>query len=213
VTSHRIAVLGAGVVGVSLARRFVELGHDVLFGARDVASDKVVAALETVPGSTAASLADAVADADLAVVAVPFAAVDDVIVAIGDPGHAIIVDATNTVGAALPDGVDHIAELIHRTHPDAAVVKAFNTIGAEAFLEPVAGGQRFFLPIAGPAPAADTVRSLAESMGFDALVVGDIDTAGLLEDFARLWIHLAFRSGLGRDFGFVRVARGVADGV
>ena len=91
-------------------------------------------------------------------------------------------------------------------------MKAFNTIGAEAFLDPVVGDQRFFLPIAGPAPAAETVQSLAESMGFDALVVGDIDTAGLLEDFARLWIHLAFRSGLGRDFGFVRVMREVVGG-
>ena len=209
---HRIAVLGAGAVGVNLARRFAGLGHTVVFGARDAASDKVVTALETVPGSTVTSLADAVAAAELAVVAVPFGAVDEVIAAIGDPGDTIIVDATNTVGAALPDGIDHIAELIHRTHPDAAVVKAFNTIGAEAFLDPVVGDQRYFLPIAGPAPAAETVRVLADSMGFDALVVGDIDTAGLLEDFARLWIHLAFRSGLGRDFGFVRVAREVDDG-
>ena len=209
---HRIAVLGAGAVGVNLARRFAGLGHTVVFGARDAASDKVVTALETVPGSIVTSLADAVAAADLAVVAVPFGAVDEVIAAIGDPGDTIIVDATNTVGAALPGGIDHIAELIHRTHPDAAVVKAFNTIGAEAFLDPVVGDQRYFLPIAGPAPAAETVRVLADSMGFDALVVGDIDTAGLLEDFARLWIHLAFRSGLGRDFGFVRVAREVDDG-
>lgn len=209
---HRIAVLGAGVVGVNLARRFAELGHAVVFGARDAASDKVRAALEAVPGSTVSSLADAADGADLAIVAVPFAAVGELIDAIGDPGETILVDVTNTVGAALPDDIDHIAELIRRRHPDAAVVKAFNTIGAEAFLDPIVSDRRYFLPIAGPAPAAETVRVLADSMGFDAFVVGDIDTAGLLEDFARLWIHLAFRCGLGRDFGFVRVAREVDDG-
>ncbi len=211
-TSHRIAVLGAGVVGVNLARRFAELGHSVVFGARNPDSDKVRAALEVVGGSTVASHADAVAGADLAIIAVPFAAVDDIVAAIGDPGGTVLVDATNTVGAALPDGVDHIAELIHAAHPDAAVVKAFNTIGAEAFLDPTVGGQRYFLPIAGPEPAAELVRELAESMGFDALVVGDISSAGMLEDFARLWIHLAFRTGLGRDFGFVRVHSEAGDG-
>jgi predicted dinucleotide-binding enzyme len=202
----RIAVLGAGVVGVNLASRFAELGHVVVFGARDTASGKVTAALDAVPGSSAAGIGDAVADADLAVLAVPFAAVRDVLVAIGDPGGTIVVDATNAVGVELPEGVDHVAELIHRVHPDAVVVKAFNTIGAEAFLRPRVGDQAYFLPIAGPEPAASVVRDLAVDMGFDAIVIGDIDTAGLLESHARLWIHLAFRTGLGRSFGFVRMS-------
>lgn len=203
-----IAVLGAGVVGRNLARRFVELGHDVTFGAREPASQKVRDALAELPGAHAADVAGAVATADIAVLAVPFRAVEDVLDAIGDPGDTIVVDATNTVGMPLPDGVTDVPGLIRRRQPDATVVKAFNTIGAEAFLEPAAAGHRYFLPIAGPSPAADAVRDLAEAMGFDALVIGDADSAGLLESHAQLWIHLAFRAGLGRDFGFVRLRRG-----
>lgn len=202
-TDHRIAVIGAGVVGVNLARRFAELGHEVVFGARDVSSQKVVDALAAVPHADVDSIGGAVAGADLAVLAVPFAALGDVLTAIDEPGDTILVDATNTVGSALPD-VAHIPELILQAHPGAAVVKAFNTIGAEAFLHPQSGAGNYFLPIAGPAEAATTVADLATAMGFDALVIGDLSTAGLLEAHAALWIHLAFRAGLGRDFGFVR---------
>lgn len=209
-SGHRIAVLGAGSVGRNLARRFAELGHDVVFGVRDTTSDQVLAALDAVPGSSAASIAAAVGGADLAVVAVPFAAVQEVVDAIGDPGTTILVDATNAVGVPLPDDVTHIPQLVHRRHPDALVVKAFNTIGAETYLHPVVDGHAYFLPIAGPEPAAGVVRDLAASMGFDALVIGDIHTAHLLEQHAQLWIHLAFRCGLGREFGFVRHPGGSA---
>lgn len=205
----RITVLGAGSVGVNLAARFVELGHQVSFGARDVASAKVVAALDRVPAAVATDLASSLAHADLAVLAVPFGALTDVLDAIGDPGTSILVDATNTVGAPLPDGVTHIPQLIRDRYPDAVVVKAFNTIGAEAFLDPLIDGRPCFLPIAGPGDAANTVRDLAATMGFDSIVVGDLDAAQLLEWHARLWIHLAFRVGVGRDFGFAMVRRDV----
>lgn len=208
----RIAMLGAGVVGTNLARRFVELGHQVVFGARDVTSDKVRAALDHVPGATAAPIADAVGGADLAVVAVPFGAALDVVAAIGDAGSTVIVDATNAVGVPVPDDVEHVAELIQRAHPDAVVVKAFNTIGAATYLRPRVGDQRYFLPIAGPESGAAVVRDLAAAMGFDAVVVGGLDAAPLLEAHAQLWIRLAFGAGLGPEWGFSRIGGSRDDG-
>lgn len=207
----QITVLGAGSVGVNLAARFAQLGHRVAFGARDVASPKVIAALDRVRGASAVDLEGCLDGADLAVLAVPFEALDDVLDAVGDPGATILVDATNAVGVPLPDGVTDIPHLVLRRHPSATVVKAFNTIGAEAFVDPVVDGRACFLPVAGPQPAADIVRDLAAAMGFDAIVLGDLDVAPLMEWHARMWIHLAFRVGLGRDFGFARVVRG-ADG-
>ncbi len=114
----------------------------------------------------------------------------------------MLIDPTNALRHVLPKGCASVAELIRRQRPDATVVKAFNTIGAEAFLAPVIHGRAAFLPVAGPAPAVELVRDLAAAMGFDAVVVGDLDVAPLLEDHARLWMHLAFRTGLGRGLGF-----------
>jgi predicted dinucleotide-binding enzyme len=41
---------------------------------------------------------------------------------------------------------------------------------------------------------------LGQDVGFDMINAGELATARLLESVAMLWIHLAFRGGLGRDF-------------
>ena len=43
----RIAIIGYGKVGSTLGRRWVELGHQVIFGVRDEKSPKVQAILES----------------------------------------------------------------------------------------------------------------------------------------------------------------------
>jgi 8-hydroxy-5-deazaflavin:NADPH oxidoreductase len=202
-----ITVLGAGPVGTNLAIRFAQLGHRITFGARDPSSDKVSAAVARIEGATAVALGDVPGDADLVVLAVPFAAIGDVLSAVGDLSGTVLVDATNTVGMSLPDGATTIVDVIRAQRPEAVVVKAFNTIGAEAFLDGHIGGQPLFLPVAGPKPAAEAVADLARAIGFDALVIGDESTVELLEAHARLWIHLAFRVVAGRDFGFARLTR------
>jgi predicted dinucleotide-binding enzyme len=203
-----VTVLGAGIVGTNLATRLVELGHTVTFGARDPASAKVTAALEAVPGSLAVPLAEVPGDAELVVLAVPFDAVGPVLDAVGTLTGVILIDATNAVGRALPEGCTTVVDVIHQHRPEATVVKAFNTIGAEALLAPSIDSHALFMPLAGPSPAADAVAALAGRIGFDALVVGDDPAAfEVVEGFARLWIHLAFRAGAGRDFGFARLSR------
>ena len=201
-----ITVVGAGVVGANLARKFVDLGHHVRFAARNPASDKVTAARESL-GLAAVPLGRAADGAEFVVLAVPFAAVADTVEAMGDLGDAILVDATNTVGSSLPADATTIVDVIASINPSARVVKAFNTIGAEAYLDPKIDGTPIFLPIAGDEDAADRVRGLAAEMGFDALVIGDRSAVHMLENFAELWIHLAFRVGLGRSFGFARLTR------
>ena len=203
----KIAVIGAGNVGGNLARRFVELGHSVTLGARDPASDKVQAVVAAVPGIGVADVAGAVPGADMVVLAVPYPALAGLLEGMDLGDGTVVIDATNAVGVALEAGDEHVVQLISRHLPDAQVVKAFNTIGAEAFLDPQIGGQRLFLPVAGPEPAAGVVRDLAHAMGFDALVIGGHECVRMLEEHARLWIHLAFPVGLGRGLGFARLNR------
>src|SRR4051812_50106118 len=69
VAAMRIAIIGAGNVGGALGRAFSDVGHDVVFGVRDPDSDKTRAALSTAPGTSASSPSEAVADADVVVVA------------------------------------------------------------------------------------------------------------------------------------------------
>ncbi len=202
-----ITVVGAGVVGTNLATRLAEVGHTVRFAARNPDSDKVQAA-QAATGLEVVGLGQAAEGADVIILAVPYGAVADTVAALGDVGDAILVDATNTVGSDLPEGAVTIVDVIADANPGARIVKAFNTIGAEAFLHPVVDdGTALFLPVAGDEGAVDTVAALATDMGFDALAIGGRDTVHLLEGFAALWIHMAFRVGQGRDFGFAKLHR------
>lgn len=200
--SEPITIVGAGAVGTNLGVRLASLGHAVTFAARDTESPAVRAALAAARGSQAVSVEHAAAGARFVILAVPFPAVEDVVTAIREPGSAIVIDATNAVGIDLPDDARSVLDVIAAKRPETQLVKAFNTIGAEAFLDPRYEGRRVFLPIAGDDEAASAVRELALQMGFDARIVGGREDAHLLEGFARLWIHMAFRAGEGRGFGF-----------
>lgn len=207
-----VAVVGAGNVGGHLARRLAELGHTVLLAARDPLSASVVATSAAVPSAVVADLATAGRDADVVVLAVPAPAVSEAVAQLLADRPAgrrlVVVDATNDVAGLDRSPYERIVEAVgDRTEVE--VVKAFNTIGAEAILDPVIDGRRAFLPVAGPAGSAADIRDLAEAIGFDALVIGGPDTVHHLEAHARLWIHLAFRCGFGRDLGFALVQREV----
>ena len=124
---------------------------------------------------------------------------------IGESGQ-VVADATNAVRAPVPDGHDTMGDLVAALVPDAvAVVKAFNTIGAEHLGDGRFGEQRAFLPIAGDQEGVEAVLPLAEQLGFDAVALGGREAFGMAEDHARLWIHLAFVCGWGRGFGFAVV--------
>ncbi|MEM9748248.1 MAG: NAD(P)-binding domain-containing protein [Actinomycetota bacterium] len=204
--TERIAVVGAGTVGAHLASAFVAAGHEVRMGVRDPAGETATDVGRRL-GIDVVSIDRAADGADLIVLAVPHAAVEEAVRAVAPPADAIVIDATNPVGRVLPDGADSTLDVVAATGVASPLVKAFNTIGAEAFVSPEIDGSPLFLPVAGDSPAAERVADLARSMGFDALVVGGRAEARLNENVAEFWIHLAFRVGLGRDFGFARLRR------
>lgn len=197
----RIAVMGAGNVGRALAGRFVGLGHEVVFGVRDPGAEKHAAATDDAPGAGVASMADASAGVDLVVLAVPVAALGDVIEHAGDLAGSVVVDATNVLVGPIPGGHPSVAHHVKGLVGEVPVVKAWNTIGWETMVAPAFGDHRAVLPIAGDADGRGIVAALAEAMGFEVLDVGDLDSAPLVEAFARIWIN-AMLSGMGRDWAF-----------
>jgi 8-hydroxy-5-deazaflavin:NADPH oxidoreductase len=46
------------------------------------------------------------------------------------------------------------------------------------------------------------VLQLAEQIEFEAIDTGELYVARLLEPLAMLWIHLAYKANMGRDFAF-----------
>jgi len=206
----RIAVIGAGRVGATLGRRWAELGHEVTFGVRDPDNDRARAAVAGAPGTTASTVAEAAAPADVVVLATPFDAVGHAIAAAGDLRGKIVVDCTNPVG---PDGLTvgtttSGGELVASHAPGAHVVKAFNTTGSANMADAHYPSGPLVMLLAGDdGDAKLTVARLAAELGFEAVDLGPLVTARFLEPFAMVWITLAYREGLGPNIGFMLARR------
>mgnify|MGYP003908855205 CR=1 FL=1 len=92
----KIAVLGAGTVGRTLAAGWVRAGHRVVLGSRDPASERVTAAVAETGAAGAAEHAEAVSACDVVVVTVPGDQVEGLIGALGGAlAGRVAVDATN----------------------------------------------------------------------------------------------------------------------
>jgi hypothetical protein len=202
-----IAILGAGNVGAALARNLTSLGDRVYFG---VPEPEKYADLAAELDARIGSVEDAIAEADIAILAVPYAAALRIAVDVPDWNGRILIDATNPLAPGLAGlslgTTTSAAEQIAAQANNARVVKCFNVTGAENMGDPRRVAGSVFMPVAGDdADARGRTLALATRMGFDAVDAGPLRAARYLEAFAMTWIHLAFAAGHGRDWAFSRI--------
>lgn len=208
----KIAVIGTGSIGGTLGTRWAKQGRAVTFATRDPNSGKVRRLLaEAGSTASAASIADAAADAEIVVLAVPWRAAQPALQAAGDLSGKIVVDCTNAVGPDLQPAVGTAArsgaEQVAAWASGARVVKAFNTTGWENLADPLYQGESVMMPFCGDDPQAKAaVHELIALLGLEPVDVGGLETAWLLEALALVWIRLSMVQGEGRGFAF-KVAR------
>jgi predicted dinucleotide-binding enzyme len=200
-----VAILGNGVVGVELAKGFEALGVRVVFGTRDVKSAKTREALLAVPGSSAASYAEAVRAADTVVVALPWTGLAETLQTAGPDSFAgkLVIDPSNPLDFA--EGVPRLAvgftdsagETVQRLLPQARVVKAFNIVSSAHMVRPrLADGTPDMFIAGNDEGAKREVGRILEAFGWrSAIDLGDITASRLLEPLAMTWITYAFRHG------------------
>jgi len=189
-----IAIIGAGNVGRALATSFVHAGHTVTIASRATEDAGSVAA--SAGAIVAPTNVDAVAGADIVVLATPFASASAIATEIGDAvAGKVIVDVSNRMsfGASGPEidtttsNAEELAELLPRAH----VVKAFNTLFATNQADPIADGVQLDGYVAGDDAAAKaTVLALVESVGLHPVDVGPLARARQLEGLAFLNITI-----------------------
>ena len=186
--AETVAMIGTGNVGAALGQRFAQNGHKVLYGSRDPnAADVRELVAATGNGAVATTQAEAAAQADIVVLAVPWRAAEDVVRALPPLSGKIVVDPTNPrvmAGDGFADYPieDSNAERIARLAPGAHVVKAFSTLGAETMLDPKVAGGPVTVPIVGDDRAAkERVAALAREIGLDAVDVGPLRHARIIE--------------------------------
>lgn len=183
----RVAIIGTGSVGTSLARGLDSAGHQLVVGSR-TPPDATVGGVPVVDHDAA------IADAEATILAVPPAAAVDFA---ADHAEALagtaVIDPTNEYPDPASD--PSVAERIAAAAPNASVAKAFNTIGAEHLSDPAVGEGTATMFVAGTVTAREAATRLASDLGFDVISVGDVAAADHLENLGRLWIDLSIEHG------------------
>jgi 8-hydroxy-5-deazaflavin:NADPH oxidoreductase len=194
----KIAILGAGDVGTAVARAAIETGNQVTMTAKHTGKAREVAG--QVGATAVAGNADAVRDADVAVLAVPFSAAKTVAGEIRDVAAGkIVIDATNPLEAGysgMTTGERSGAEELQQLLPDTAVVKAFNTVLASNQAQPITneGIALDGLYAGNDKQAKSTVADWLSAIGYRPIDAGDLTAARELEHLAFLNISLNARN-------------------
>jgi 8-hydroxy-5-deazaflavin:NADPH oxidoreductase len=210
----KIAVLGTGTVGRTLAGKLLELGHEVVVGTRD--PQATVARSETDamgnppfsawhaehPSVRLATFAEAAEQADLVVNATNGGVSIDVLNEAGAPNLAgkVLLDIANPLdfSQGFPPSLfvkdtDSLAEQIQRAFPAARVVKSLNTMTAALMVDParVGGGDHSTFVSGDDDEAKRIVVDLLTSLGHtDVIDVGDLSTARGTEMLLPIWVRL-----------------------
>jgi 8-hydroxy-5-deazaflavin:NADPH oxidoreductase len=195
-SAETIAIIGTGRVAAALGPRFAALGHDVVYGSRDPSRPEVRELVtDTGAKASAAVPQDAARRATIVVLAVPGLAVEEVVQSLGNLAGKIVIDPTNPTRSNEDGLVEHAvatsnAEIIQKLVPSARVVKAFNTLSAQTMANPASAGGPVTIPLVGDdAAAKQAVAKLVEGIGFEALDLGPVRYAHVVEGMLVVWIN------------------------
>jgi predicted dinucleotide-binding enzyme len=198
-----IGILGSGSVATTLAQGFLKHGHAVMLGSRD--PEKMGEFVKANPGAKTGDLADAANFGDLVVLAVKGSAAESALTLAGKDslGGKTVIDVTNPIADTPPvNGVlsyfttlnRSLMEDLQEKFPLPRFVKAFNSVGAPAMINPSFSGGRPSMFIAGnDARAKAEVSQILDTFGWDAEDMGGAEAARAIEPLCILWCIPGFQ--------------------
>jgi predicted dinucleotide-binding enzyme len=185
-----VGIVGAGRMGLSLARAVAATGEEVLLssGRWDGPVPPAVSRCRSVP------LAALWRQSGTVLLALPFAAAFELMrgtaARLGE--GRVLIDVTNPrLSAGVPPTPRSGGELIAEAAPTWRVAKAFNTIPAAVLDASRIHHCPVSLPVAGAPVARSVASALARRLGFDPLDAGGIAASRELESLAVLLVRLS----------------------
>ena len=215
----RIAVLGTGGVGQTLASKFLEMGYEVMIGTRNVEVKLSVSTKDqfgTPPfkewfavnkGAKMGTLKEAAAFGEIILNATKGSESINALktVELKDIEGKILIDVANPLDFSMgmpprliPElcNTNSLAEEIQRTFPKARVVKTFNTMWSGLMINPglVNGGDHNIFVCGNDTEAKEKVKEILKSFGWsekNILDLGDISAARATEMYLPLWLRIS----------------------
>jgi hypothetical protein len=179
----RIGIIGAGDIGATLARLFVDAGHDVAIA--NSRGPETLRDLEKELGDNgrAVTIDEAARFGDIVVAAIPFGRHRDL--PVDELAGKTVIDTSNyrrQRDGSVPELDDSrnttSSELVQRHLRSAHVVKSFNAMRWDhlrVYGDKSAAGHRYGIPVSGDDPdAKQQVFKLIEQLGFEPVDAGSL---------------------------------------
>jgi predicted dinucleotide-binding enzyme len=192
-----VGILGSGVVAQSLAGGFLRHGHKVMLGTRHPA--KLGDWTAKRPQAAVGGFDEAARFGELIVLAVKGTAAADALRAAGGSNLTgkTVIDTTNPIADAPPvNGVlkffttldDSLMERLQREFVDVRFVKAFNSVGNAAMVDPQFKEGKPTMFICGNDRAArKMVTEILDQFGWETADMGGVEAARAIEPLCILW--------------------------
>ena len=214
----KIAIIGTGIVGKTIASKLVELNHDVMMGTRNV-SDKLASTatdnygnppfgewIKTNSKVKLGSFAEAAAFGELVVNATNGSNSLTALILAGTKNLAgkVLIDIANPLDfsngmppSLLPglNNTNSLAEEIQRTFPDTMVIKTLNTMWCGLMVNPnlVGNGDHINFISGNNSEAKNKVIKLLNQFGWldkNIIDIGDITGARATESLLPIWLKV-----------------------
>ncbi len=200
----RIAVLGTGMVGQTIASKLASLRHEVMVGSRDAKNPKARDWVDSTEGLQLGTFADAAQFGEIVFNCTLGSGTLPALKLAGEKnlGSKILIDVSNPLEYSKNHyptlfvcNTDSLAEQIQRTYPKVRVVKCLNTLTCQVMIQPENLSSETNLFIAGNDEDAKTEvqNFLARNFGWslDSFIdLGDISGARSAEMTVLLWIRI-----------------------
>lgn len=211
----KVAILGTGMVGRTLAQKIASLGHDVMIGTRDPKSTLARTEKDQMgnpgygewakanPGVKLGTFADAAKHGEIVFNALNGNATLDALKAAGEESLAgkVLVDISNPLDfskgfppSLFVSNTDSLGEQVQKALPRTKVVKALNIVNAYLMVDPslVKNGDLTMIVCGDDVGAKEKVTGiLKEWFGWkDVIDLGDMTTARGVEMLLPVWVRL-----------------------
>ena len=193
----KIGIIGSGDVAKTLAAGFLKHGHEVAVGTRE--AGKLDDFAKANPKAKVGSVADAAKFGETVVLAVRGTAASKALESAGAANLSgkTVIDVTNPIADAPPvNGVlkyftsldGSLMEQLQKQFASAHFVKAFNSVGSAAMVNPQFKGGKPSMFIAGnDAGAKKTVAGILDQFGWEVEDMGGAEGARAIEPLCILW--------------------------
>lgn len=193
---NKVGILGSGSVAKALGAGFLAEGYEVMIGSGNLQKLEVIKT--TLPVKTG-TFREAAAFGKILVLAVKGTAAIKVFSNLEntDVDNKLVIDTTNPISEIPPiNGVlqyftlqNHsLAAQLQKAHPNAHIVKAFNSVGNEVMYKPqFAEGKPTMFICGDHAGSKKTMTQILDSFGWETADMGTLDAAGSIESLCILW--------------------------